>query len=164
VKLRLKCGWNGWFQPQAVEMRLKIFQPCFNRFNRISTETGNFWRSRRASKEVSDGFLRIITSKCKCSYYVWAQPSMQWYLRILTQPRFFLITISIIPLHTTRIFTHLRYHRQTICHAQYQCLHVLCDAQMQTMSWHESAGGRSVNKRALSWGARKKRDEACDRF
>jgi hypothetical protein len=25
-------------------MRLKIFQPCFNRFNRISTEPGNFWR------------------------------------------------------------------------------------------------------------------------
>jgi len=44
--LRLKCGWNGWFQPRAVEMRLKNFQPCFNRFNRISTEPGNFWRER----------------------------------------------------------------------------------------------------------------------
>jgi len=48
VELRLKRLNQplGWFQPRSVEVRLKTFQPHFNRFNRISTEPGNFWRCR----------------------------------------------------------------------------------------------------------------------
>jgi hypothetical protein len=48
VEVRLKLfqpDFNrtvDFFQPCAVEMQLKLFQPYFNRFNRISIEPGNF--------------------------------------------------------------------------------------------------------------------------
>jgi len=81
VKMRLKRLNQPLspYQPRSVEVRLKKFQPRFNRFNRMSTEPGNFWRSSlmvRRMHERTSGLHKLMSIVHRLCHSEWA-----WSLR-----------------------------------------------------------------------------------